>query len=110
MAKTHRTAQISHGSSQRILDISDKSLKIDRTFYYHINRRPSRLRESQKRNELDKILKALVKAEFNYRPKYHYKIEKSGDRTKKKTDSDRCRAQYAKDIDKEVYVELIYKA
>jgi hypothetical protein len=78
LAITYRLAQISHKFSQRILNASDKNLKIDRIFYYHINRRPSRLRESQMRNELDKVLKTLTEAKFDYRLKYYYKIAKSG--------------------------------
>jgi hypothetical protein len=78
----YRVTQISHKSSQRILDINDESFKIDRIFY-HINRRLSRLGDSPKRNKLDKVLKALFKARFEYRPKYYYKIEKSGNRVKK---------------------------
>jgi hypothetical protein len=78
LAKTHRTTQISYKSSQRILDANDKSLEIDRTSYYHINRRPLRLGESQKRNELDEVFEALTEAEFDYRPRYHYEIAESG--------------------------------
>jgi hypothetical protein len=78
LAKTYRNTQISYKFSQRILDANDKSLRIDRTSYYHINRRPSRLGDSQKRNELKKVLEALDKAKFEYRPKYHYKIAESG--------------------------------
>jgi hypothetical protein len=83
LARTHRTAQISYGSSQRILDASDEGFKIDRISYYHINRRLSRLGESQKRNKLDKVVEALLEAEFNYRLKYHYEIEESDSRIKK---------------------------
>jgi hypothetical protein len=83
LARTHRTAQISYRSSQRILDTNDEGLKIDRTSYYHINRRLSRLRESQKRNELDEIVEALLKAEFDYRLRYHYEIEESDSRIEK---------------------------
>jgi hypothetical protein len=75
LVTTYRLAQISHKSSQRIFDASDESFKIDRTSYYHINRRPSG--ESQKRNELDKVLEALIEAKFDYRPKYHYEIAES---------------------------------
>jgi uncharacterized lipoprotein YddW (UPF0748 family) len=78
LAKTYRTTQIFYKSSQRILDANDESLEIDRTSYYHINRRLLRLGESQKRNELDKVLEALAEAEFDYRSKYHYKIAESG--------------------------------
>jgi hypothetical protein len=56
---------------------------VTRISYYHINRRPSRLEDSQKRNELDKVLETLREAEFNYRPRYHYEIEKSGNYTEK---------------------------
>jgi len=30
------------------------------------------------RNKLDKILETLVKTEFDYRPRYYYKIAESG--------------------------------
>jgi hypothetical protein len=85
LAKTYRITQIFYKSSQRILDANDESLEIDRTSYYHIYRRLLRLGESQKRNELDKILEALAKAEFDYRSKYHYKIAESGNVKKELT-------------------------
>jgi hypothetical protein len=83
LATTHRVAQISHKSSQRILDANDEGLEIDRTSYYHINRRSSRLGDSPKRNELDEVLEALLEAGFEYRPRYHYEIEESGNRVEK---------------------------
>jgi hypothetical protein len=79
----YRVIQISHKSSQRIFNVNDEGLKIDRIFYYYINRRSSRLGDSPKRNKLDKILKTLLEIRFEYRLKYHYKIEESGNRVKK---------------------------
>jgi hypothetical protein len=66
LATTHYLAQISHKSSQQILDASNEGLEINHTSYYHINYRPSRLEELQKQNELDEVLKTLIEAEFNY--------------------------------------------
>jgi hypothetical protein len=91
LARIYSTIQISYKSSQRILDANDESLKIDRTSYYHINRRFLRLGKSQKRNELDKVLETLAETEFDYRSRYYYKIAKSGS-VKKKTDLNRYRA------------------
>jgi len=74
-----------HKSSQRILDINDKNFEIDHIYYYYINRQFLRLGESQKRNELNEVLEALAKAEFDYRLRYYYEIAESGNVKKELT-------------------------